>query len=71
MRRLKNWTLFTTLLIGIALSSFCWGYIQAQDADGFIKSTDYTASNIHDTNCFIELLDGDKSSVYADSAYAS
>jgi len=41
------------------------------DEDGFIKSTDYTPGNVHDSNCFTELLSGDESSVYADSAYAS
>ena len=41
------------------------------DEDGFVKSTDFTAGNIHDSNCFTELLDGDESSVYADSAYLS
>lgn len=41
------------------------------DEDGFIKSTDYTAGNVHDSNCFTDLLSGDESSVYADSAYRS
>ena len=41
------------------------------DEDGLIKSTDYTADNVHDSNCFTEWLDGDKSTVYADSAYGS
>ena len=41
------------------------------DEDGLIKSTDYTAGNVHDSNCFTELLEGDESSVYADSAYSS
>ena len=41
------------------------------DEDGLIKSTDFTPGNVHDSNCFTELLDGDESSVYADSAYAS
>ena len=41
------------------------------DEDGFIKSTDYTAGNVHDSNCFTDLLDGQESSVYADSAYSS
>ncbi|ORU92384.1 MAG: hypothetical protein A6F72_04760 [Cycloclasticus sp. symbiont of Poecilosclerida sp. N] len=41
------------------------------DEDGFIKSTDYTAGNLHDSNCFIGLLSGDETSVYADSAYQS
>lgn len=41
------------------------------DEDGFIKHTDFTPGNVHDSNCFIELLDGDESSVYADSAYRS
>ena len=36
-----------------------------------IKSTDYTAGNVHDSNCFTDLLDGDESAVYADSAYGS
>lgn len=41
------------------------------DEDGLIKSTDYTAGNVHDSNFFTELLDGDESAVYADSAYGS
>ncbi|MDP0588324.1 MAG: IS5 family transposase [Candidatus Endonucleobacter bathymodioli] len=41
------------------------------DEDGLIKSIGYTAGNIHDSNCFTELLDGEESSVYADSAYSS
>lgn len=41
------------------------------DEDGFIKSTDYTAGNVHDSNCFCDLLSGEESSVYADSAYRS
>ena len=41
------------------------------DEDGFIKSTNYTAGNVHDSNCFTELLSGDESPVYADSAYLS
>ena len=41
------------------------------DEDGLIKSIGYTAGNVHDSNCFTELLDGEESSVYADSAYSS
>ncbi len=41
------------------------------DEDGLIKSTDFTPGNVHDSNCFTELLDGDESAAYADSAYAS
>ncbi|MDP0588042.1 MAG: transposase [Candidatus Endonucleobacter bathymodioli] len=45
------------------------------DEDGLIKSIGYTAGNVHDSNCFTELLtellDGKESSVYADSAYSS
>ena len=41
------------------------------DEDELIKSTDYTPGNVHDSNCFTSLLDGDESAVYADSAYAS
>jgi len=41
------------------------------DEDGFIKSSDYTAGNVHDSNCFTELLSGDETAVYADSAYQS
>ena len=41
------------------------------DADGFIKATDYSPSNEHDSNYFTVLLTGDESSVYADSAYKS
>jgi len=41
------------------------------DEDGFIKSTDFTAGNVHDSRCFTDLLSGAESQVYADSAYAS
>ncbi len=41
------------------------------DEDGLIKSTDFTSGNVHDSNCFTELLEGDESAVYADSAYCS
>lgn len=40
------------------------------EEDGFIKATDYTAGNVHDSNCFTDLLSGKESAVYADSAYA-
>ncbi|MDP0589640.1 MAG: IS5 family transposase [Candidatus Endonucleobacter bathymodioli] len=41
------------------------------DEDGLIKSIGYTEGNVHDSNCFTELLDGEESSGYADSAYSS
>jgi len=41
------------------------------DEDGFIKATDYSKGSLHDSNCFTELLSGDESAVYADSAYLS
>ena len=41
------------------------------DEDGFVKATAFTAGNVHDSNCFTELLSGDESAVYADSAYKS
>jgi len=41
------------------------------DEDGFIKSYNYTAGNIHDSNVFESLLTGNESEVYADSAYKS
>ena len=41
------------------------------DEDGFVKATDMTAGNVHDSNVFTELLSGDESAAYADSAYAS
>ncbi len=41
------------------------------EEDGFIKATDYTAGNVHDSNCFTDLLSGNESAVYADSAYPS
>jgi len=41
------------------------------EEDGFIKATDYTAGNVHDSNCFTGLLSGQESAVYADSAYVS
>lgn len=41
------------------------------DEDGFIKATGFTAGNVHDSQCFTELLSGTESQVYADSAYSS
>ena len=41
------------------------------EEDGFIKALDYTAGNVHDSNCFTDLLSGDESAAYADSAYVS
>ncbi len=41
------------------------------EEDGFIKSTDFTAGNVHDSQCFTELLTETESVVYADSAYKS
>ena len=41
------------------------------EEEGLIKSTDYTAGNIHDSNCFTDLLSGREAAAYADSAYAS
>lgn len=41
------------------------------DEDDFIKATDFTAGNVHDSRCFTSLLSGDESAVFADSAYAS
>ena len=41
------------------------------DEDGFSKATVFTAGNVHDSNHFTELLSGDESAVYADSAYKS
>lgn len=41
------------------------------DEDGFIKETDFTAGNIHDSQCFEELLTGNEEVIYADSAYQS
>jgi len=41
------------------------------EEDGLIKAVDYTAGNVHDSNCFIDLLSGTESAAYADSAYPS
>jgi len=41
------------------------------DEDGFIKATDYSQGSSHDSNHLIELLNGEESAVYADSAYQS
>lgn len=41
------------------------------DEDGLIKATDFSKGSLHDSNCFTELLSGDESAVYADSAYLS
>jgi len=41
------------------------------DEDGFIKTYDYTAGNVHDSNVFERLLTGNEKEVYADSAYKS
>jgi IS5 family transposase len=41
------------------------------DEDGFIKSADFTAGNVHDSRCFTDLLSGAEAQVYVDSAYVS
>jgi IS5 family transposase len=41
------------------------------DEDDFIKSIGFTAGNVHDSQCFTELLSEKESKVFADSAYAS
>ena len=41
------------------------------DEDGLIKTTDYSSGSSHDSNHFTELLSGDESAAYADSAYQS
>jgi IS5 family transposase len=41
------------------------------DEGGFIKTYDYTAGNVHDSNVFETLLMGNEKEVYADSAYKS
>ena len=41
------------------------------DEDGVIKSTDYSSGSSHDSNHFTDLLSGEESAVYADSAYQS
>ena len=41
------------------------------DEDGLIKATDYSSGSLHDSNCFVDLLSGEESAVYADSAYRS
>lgn len=41
------------------------------EEDGFVKAIDYTAGNVHDSNCFLHLLSGKESAAYADSAYPS
>lgn len=39
------------------------------DEDGFIKASDFTAGNVHDSQVFTQLLDAKDRAVYADSAY--
>lgn len=41
------------------------------DEDGLIKATDFSGGSSHDSNHFTELLSGEESAVYADSAYQS
>lgn len=41
------------------------------DEDGLIKTTDYSTGSSHDSNHFIDMLSGDESAAYADSAYVS
>lgn len=41
------------------------------DEDGFIKTYDFTAGNVHDSNVFETLLTGNEKEAYADSAYKS
>jgi len=39
------------------------------DEDGFIKTYDYTAGNVHDLNVFETLLTGNEKEVYAIMRY--
>lgn len=41
------------------------------DEDGFVKSTTVTTGSVHDSQHLIELLEGNETAVYADSAYKS
>ena len=41
------------------------------DEDGFIKKSEFTAGNVHDSQAFESLLTGKEKEVYADSAYRS
>jgi len=41
------------------------------DEDGLIKTYDFTAGNVHDSQVFESLLSGDEEEAYADSAYKS
>lgn len=41
------------------------------EEDGLIKATDYSSGSSHDSNHFTDLLSGEESAVYADSAYQS
>lgn len=41
------------------------------DEDGLIKKMAFTTGSTHDSKCLVELLEGDESAVYADSAYQS
>lgn len=41
------------------------------DEDGFIWKTDFSPGNVHDSQCFEELLTGNETAAYADSAYQS
>jgi IS5 family transposase len=53
-------------------SNWNWKVKVKVNSDSKRKSTDdYTAGNVHDSNCFTNLLSGEESAVYADSAYSS
>ena len=41
------------------------------EEDGFIKTYEVTAGNVHDSQVFENLLSGNEKEVYADSAYKS
>ena len=41
------------------------------EEDGFIKTYDYSAGNVHDSNVFESMFTGSEEEVYADSAYQS
>ena len=41
------------------------------DEDGFIEAIAYSAGNVHDSNHFTTLLEGNELAAYADSAYQS
>lgn len=56
---------------GIKTSTYGFKAHVNVDEDGFIKTVEFTAGNVHDSQVFESLLTGNEDACYADKAYAS